>query len=109
MCPGWPPCRPGPRNQAGAHGVEVTQVIPTTAPEAQATSDLITHAAGHVIPRYTHGTTMRVYVGGLTATFADFAAVTAAKLPWLLAAIWASASCCSCWPSAACPSRRSRR
>ena len=30
---------------------------------------------------------MRVYVGGLTATFADFAAVTAAKLPWLLAAI----------------------
>src|SRR6202035_3626688 len=28
-----------------------------------------------------------VYVGGLTATFDDFAAMTSAKLPWLLAAI----------------------
>jgi len=40
-----------------------------------------------VIPRYTHGTTLRVYVGGVTATFDDFAAVTSAKLPWFLAAI----------------------
>jgi putative drug exporter of the RND superfamily len=67
--------------------VEVTQVIPTTAPEAQATSTLITHLRNTVIPRYTHGTTVRVYIGGLTATFADLAAVTSAKLPWLLAAI----------------------
>src|SRR5258707_9794680 len=67
--------------------VEVTQVIPTTAPEAQATSNLITQLRNTVIPRYTHGTTLRVYVGGLTATFADLAAVTGAKLPWLLAAI----------------------
>jgi len=67
--------------------VEVTQVIPTTAPEAQATSTLITQLRNTVIPRYTHGTTLRVYVGGLTATFDDFAAVTSAKLPLLLAAI----------------------
>jgi RND superfamily putative drug exporter len=67
--------------------VEVTQVIPTTAPEAQATSTLITQLRNTVIPRYMHGTTLRVYVGGLTATFDDFAAVTAAKLPWFLAAI----------------------
>jgi len=67
--------------------VEVTQVIPATAPEAQATSTLITQLGNTVIPRYTHGTTMRVYVGGLTATFGDLAAVTSAKLPWLLAAI----------------------
>jgi RND superfamily putative drug exporter len=68
-------------------GVEVTQVLPTTAPETQATSALITQLRGTVIPRYTHGTTLRVYVGGLTATFDDLAAVTSAKLPWLLAAI----------------------
>jgi RND superfamily putative drug exporter len=67
--------------------VEVTQVVPATAPEAQATSTLITLLRNTVIPRYTHGTTLRVYVGGLTATFDDFAAVTSAKLPWLLAAI----------------------
>jgi RND superfamily putative drug exporter len=67
--------------------VEVTQVLPTTAPESQATSNLITHLRNTVIPRYTHGTTLRVYVGGGTATSADLAAVTSAKLPWLLATI----------------------
>ena len=88
-CPGWPPCRPGPRQpgQPAGPAVEVTQVLPATAPEAQATSTLITRLRNTVIPRYTHGTTLRVYVGGLTATFDDFAAVTSAKLPWLLAAI----------------------
>jgi putative drug exporter of the RND superfamily len=74
--------RPG----AGS-AVVVSQVIPTTAPEAQATANLITQLRNTVIPRYTHGTTMRVYVGGLTATFADLATVTSAKLPLLLAAI----------------------
>ena len=72
--------------QAGP-AVEVTQVLPATAPETQATSALIAQLRNTVIPRYTHGTTLRVYVGGLTATFDDFAAVTSAKLPWLLAAI----------------------
>jgi putative drug exporter of the RND superfamily len=72
--------------QAGS-AVEVTQVFPATAPETQATSTLITQLRDTVIPRYTRGTTLRVYVGGLTATFDDFAAVTSAKLPWLLAAI----------------------
>ena len=67
--------------------VEVTQVLPATAPEAPATSDLIKRLRNTVIPRYTRGTTLRVYVGGLTATFDDFAAMTSAKLPWLLAAI----------------------
>jgi putative drug exporter of the RND superfamily len=67
--------------------VEVTQVLPATAPEAQATSTLITQLRNTVIPRYTHGTTLQVYVGGVTATFADLAAVTSAKLPWLLATI----------------------
>jgi RND superfamily putative drug exporter len=74
------------RPRAGS-AVEVTQVLPATAPEAPATSTLITRLRDTVIPRYTHGTTLRVYVGGLTATFDDFAAVTSAKLPWLLAAI----------------------
>jgi putative drug exporter of the RND superfamily len=67
--------------------VEVTQVLPTTAPEAQATSALITQLRSTVIPRYTRGTTLHVYVGGFTATMDDFAAVTTAKLPWLLATI----------------------
>ncbi len=67
--------------------VQVTQVLPTTAPASQATSALITQLRDTVIPRYTHGTTLRVYVGGLTATFDDFAEATSATLPWFLAAI----------------------
>jgi putative drug exporter of the RND superfamily len=87
--PGVAAVQAGP-TQAGPGArpaVEVTQVLPATASEAQATSALITQLRNTVIPRYTHGTTLRVYVGGLTATFDDFAAVTSAKLPWLLAAI----------------------
>ena len=78
--------RPAARPAAGP-AVEVTTVLPSTPPEAQATSVLITQLRNTVIPRYTHGTTLRVYVGGVTATFDDFAAVTSAKLPWLLAVI----------------------
>jgi putative drug exporter of the RND superfamily len=76
-----------PARPSAGPAVEVTTVLPATAPEAQATSALITRLRNTVIPRYTRGTTLRVYVGGGTATWDDFAAVTSAKLPWLLAAI----------------------
>jgi putative drug exporter of the RND superfamily len=87
--PGVSAVQAGPAQAGPGAGsaIEVTQVLPATAPESQATSTLITQLRNTVIPRYTRGTTLRVYVGGLTATFDDFAAVTSAKLPWLLAAI----------------------
>jgi putative drug exporter of the RND superfamily len=87
--PGVAAVQAGPAQAGSGVGsaVEVTQLLPATAPETQATSNLIKQLRNSVIPRYTHGTTLRVYVGGLTATFDDFAAVTSSKLPWLLAAI----------------------
>ena len=75
------------RALAAARGTEVIQVTPGTSPEAQATSDLITTLRDHVIPADEQGTTLRVYVGGITATFADFATVVAGKLPWFILAI----------------------
>jgi putative drug exporter of the RND superfamily len=72
---------------AMVHGTEVIQVTPSTSPEAKATSTLITTLRNQAIPAAEHGTTLKVYVGGVTATFADFAAVVGAKLPWFLAAI----------------------
>jgi RND superfamily putative drug exporter len=72
---------------AAAHGTEVIQVTPGTSPEDKATSDLISNLRDHVIPAAAHGTTLRVYVGGITATFADFATVVTGKLPWFIAAI----------------------
>jgi RND superfamily putative drug exporter len=87
--PGVAAVEPGPAQATPPPGpaIEVTQVLPATAPQDQATATLITHLRNTVIPRYTGGTTLPVYVGGFTATFIDFASVTSAKLPWLLATI----------------------
>ncbi|MGO8884712.1 MAG: MMPL family transporter [Streptosporangiaceae bacterium] len=68
-------------------GTEVIQVTPATSPEAKATSDLITTLRNETIPAAERGTTLRVYVGGISATFADFAAVVVAKLPWFILTI----------------------
>ena len=72
---------------AARAGIEVIQVTPGTAPEDKATSDLVAVLRGSTIPAAEHGTTLRVYVGGSTATFADFASFARAKLPWFLLAI----------------------
>ena len=75
------------RTLAATGGTEVIQVTPGTSPEARATSDLITTLRDHVIPAAEQGTMLRVYVGGITATFADFATVVTGKLPWFVLAI----------------------
>jgi putative drug exporter of the RND superfamily len=75
------------RQLAAASGTEVIQVTPGTSPEARATSDLISTLRNDTIPAATHGTTLRVYIGGVTATFADFATVVDAKLPWFILTI----------------------
>jgi RND superfamily putative drug exporter len=72
---------------AATGGTEVIQVTPATSPEAKATSDLITTLRTETIPAAESGTTLRVYVGGVTATLADFATVVNAKLPWFILAI----------------------
>ncbi|MEU0896037.1 MMPL family transporter [Streptomyces massasporeus] len=61
--------------------VGVIQVVPTTSPQSEATSDLIHHLRDDVIPEAEHGTSMKVYVGGVTASNDDFASVLMGKLP----------------------------
>jgi len=75
------------RQIAATPGTEVIQVTPRTPPEAKATSDLISTLRNDTIPAAGHGTTLRVYIGGVTATFADFATVVGAKLPWFILTI----------------------
>src|SRR5580704_14287226 len=62
------------------HGASLISVTPTTSPEAAATSGLISQLRDSVIPAAERGTTLRVYVGGGTATNDDFATVIAPKL-----------------------------
>ena len=75
------------RQIAATTGTEVIQVTPGTSPEAKTTSDLISTLRNDTIPAAERGTTLRVYIGGVTATFADFATVVDAKLPWFILTI----------------------
>ncbi|MFJ4280483.1 MMPL family transporter [Streptomyces massasporeus] len=61
--------------------VGVMSVVPTTSPQSEATSDLIHHLRDDVIPGVERGTSMKVYVGGVTASNDDFASVLMGKLP----------------------------
>ena len=75
------------RQIAATSGTEVIQVTPGTSPETRATADLISTLRNDTIPAAERGTTLRVYIGGVTATFADFATVVDAKLPWFIVTI----------------------
>jgi putative drug exporter of the RND superfamily len=59
----------------------VFAAYPRGSPQAVSTMDLITHLRDDVIPQAVGDTRVTVYVGGITAIFADFADVLAAKLP----------------------------
>ncbi|MEV4755307.1 MMPL family transporter [Micromonospora sp. NPDC049559] len=67
--------------------VQVVQVIPTTAPQDVRTNDLIDDLRNRVIPAAERGHTLRVFVGGQTAIFDDFATVITRKLPLFIGVI----------------------
>jgi len=73
--------------QQPGQGLGIVTVIPTTAPQDQATGDLITRLRTDIIPTATAGTGLTVYVGGATAIFGDFAEVIAGKLPLFIIVI----------------------
>ena len=64
----------------GKDNTALVNVVPASSPEAAATSSLIDRLRGSVIPAAERGTTLRVYVGGVTAIFGDFATVIGQKL-----------------------------
>ncbi|MFI9581099.1 MMPL family transporter [Streptomyces sp. NPDC052236] len=70
---------PSPPNS----GVTVIQVVPTTSPQSVETDELIDRLRGEVIPQSGE----KVHVGGVTAVFKDFAAVTSDRLPYFVATI----------------------
>jgi RND superfamily putative drug exporter len=56
-------------------------VVPDSAPQSQATSDLVDRLRHEVLPRAEHGTSLHVQVGGVTASYDDFSHVIVGKLP----------------------------
>jgi RND superfamily putative drug exporter len=66
-----------------SQGVTVIQVVPTTSPQSEQTDQLIDRLRDDVIP----ASGAEAHVGGVTAVFKDFAAVTGDRLPYFVAAI----------------------
>ncbi|MGW2745803.1 MMPL family transporter [Streptomyces sp. NPDC001450] len=56
-------------------------VVPDSAPQSQRTSDLVDRLRTQVLPRAETGTSLDVHVGGVTASYDDFADVIVGKLP----------------------------
>jgi putative drug exporter of the RND superfamily len=62
-------------------------VVPTTAPQDEATTDLLRRLRDDVIPTATEGTSLRAYVGGFTASGVDFSALMGRRLPYFIATV----------------------
>ncbi|MFJ9825494.1 MMPL family transporter [Streptomyces sp. NPDC101160] len=59
----------------------VITVVPDSSPQSTATSDLVDRLRDHVVPAASDGTSLQVHVGGVTASFDDFAQIIVGKLP----------------------------
>jgi RND superfamily putative drug exporter len=62
-------------------GVGITTVYPASAPQDEATSDLVERVRTELVPAAEQGTDQDLLVGGSTAVFVDFSDVIADKLP----------------------------
>ncbi len=72
---------------APSAAVSVLTLVPATAPQSADTARLLNRLRESVIPEAENGTTLRVYVGGQTAVFQDFADVLSGKLPLFLTVV----------------------
>jgi len=88
--PGVAAASPPLPNQART--AAVLQVIPTTAPQDEATSDLVHRLRDEVVPASLAGTGVTASVGGVTAAAVDYADYTASRLPLFVGVVLALSS-----------------
>jgi RND superfamily putative drug exporter len=67
--------------------VAVIQAYPHSAPQDQATTDLVNHLRHDVLPPLAHRYGVTALVGGFTAGSVDFSAVLSAKLPLFIGVV----------------------
>ncbi|MCL6673279.1 MULTISPECIES: MMPL family transporter [Streptomyces] len=65
----------------GAGDTAFFTIVPTSEPQSQKTSDLVDRLRTEVLPRAETGTALDLHVGGVTASYDDFAGVIVGKLP----------------------------
>ncbi len=72
-------------NAAGT--AAILTVIPTTSPQDEATSDLVDHLRGTVIPQAVGGSGVTVLVGGVNAALEDQSEYITGRMPWFIAGV----------------------
>src|SRR4029078_7452842 len=65
----------------------IMQVFPTTAPQDEATANLVSRLRDRIIPAATAGSGAHVLVGGVTASADDYASDTESQLPVFIGAV----------------------
>lgn len=65
----------------------IINVVPTTSPQDPATDELARHLRDDVIPGAIGGSGLEVHVGGITASFIDFAQQSGDRLPILIGVV----------------------
>ncbi|MFF5974588.1 MMPL family transporter [Streptomyces sp. NPDC012769] len=59
----------------------VLTVVPDSSPQSKATSELVDRLRDDVLPAAADGSSLQVHVGGVTASYDDFAEIIVGKLP----------------------------
>jgi putative drug exporter of the RND superfamily len=77
---------PAPRFSSSG-GAAIITVIPTTSPQDAATSDLVDHLRGTVIPQALGGTGVTALVGGVNAALEDQSEYITGRMPWFIAGV----------------------
>ncbi|MBN2622373.1 MAG: MMPL family transporter [Acidimicrobiales bacterium] len=72
-------------NDAG--DAAIVTVVPTDAPQDEATTELVHRLRDDVVPAALDGTGSEAYIGGLTAVFIDLSDKVASRLPVFIAAV----------------------
>ncbi|MCX2181697.1 MMPL family transporter [Streptomyces sp. SKN60] len=65
----------------GPGDTAVLTVVPDSSPQSKATSELVDRLRHDVLPAAEDGSSLQVHVGGVTASFDDFAEIIVGKLP----------------------------
>ncbi|GAA2931074.1 MMPL family transporter [Streptomyces enissocaesilis] len=71
----------------GSGDTAALTVVPQSSPQSQDTSELVDRLRDSVLPQVQQGTSLDVYVGGVTASYDDFAEVIVGKLPLFVGAV----------------------
>ncbi|WP_411158656.1 MMPL family transporter [Streptomyces sp. CBMA370] len=76
----------------GPGDTAVLTVVPDSSPQSKATSELVDRLRADVLPKAAAGTSLTVYVGGVTASYDDFAGIIVGKLPLFVGSVIALGS-----------------